>query len=91
MLQEVRAIACIAKIEKMIDAFFDAEIHNPFLINPNNNEKYENPKGDMHVLSATALYPELQNVDPWNLIKESKKDFGGWNRRQRGKVCGFTR
>lgn len=89
--QEVRTIACIAKVARMIDAFFDAEVCNPFLINPNNNEKYINPKSDLHVVSAQALYPELQQVDPWDLIKESKKDLGGWNRRQRGKICGFTK
>lgn len=90
-MQELRAVACIANIERMINAFFDAEVHNPFLINPHTNETYVNPNSDLHVISATGLYPELQKVDPWNLIKEAKKDMGGWDRRSRGKVCGFTK
>lgn len=74
--QELRAVACIAKVERMINAFFDAEVHNPFLINPNTNEKYPNPEGDLHCLAAQAMYPELQKVDKWNVLKESKLDMG---------------
>jgi len=90
-LQEVRAIACIAKIERMINAFFDAEVHNPFLINPHTKETYPNPDGDLHVVSAIGMYPELATVPKWNVIKEAKKDMNGWTRRDRGKVCGFTK
>lgn len=74
----------------MINAFFDAEVHNPYLVRPDTGEKYKNPDSDMHTLAATGLYPELQKVDKWNLTKEAKKDMGGWNRRTRGKICGFT-
>jgi hypothetical protein len=91
--QEIRAIACIAKIEKYINAFFDAEIYNPTLIRNDTGEEYANPAGDTHALAAQGLYPELNYFaenEPWNLIKEAKKDFGGWNRRQRGKICSFT-
>lgn len=88
--QEVRAIACIGRIKRMIEAFFDAEVHNPYLIRPDTGEKYKNPDSDMHTLAATGLYPELQAVDKWNLTKEAKADMGGWNRRTRGKICGFT-
>lgn len=89
--QEVRAIACIAKIDRMIQAFFDAEVHNPYLVRPDTGEKYKNPDSDMHTLAATGLYPELQQVPKWELIKEAKKTMpGGWNRRTRGKICGFT-
>ena len=88
--QEVRAIACIGKITRMIDAFFDAEVNNPMLKRPDTGEMYKNPDSDMHTLAATGLYPELQNVPKWELIKAAKKDMGGWNRRFRGKICGFT-
>lgn len=87
--QEGRAIACIAKIEKLIQGFF-TEITEPYLINPTNNSKYKNPASDMHTGGALALYPELEQVPKWNLVKEAKKDCGGWNRRQRGKILGFT-
>lgn len=92
-MQEVRAIACIAKIQRFIDAFFDAEVYNPFYTRPDTGEQYPNPSADTHTLSARGLYPELNEIaekEPWNLIKEAKKDFGGWNRRQRGKICSFT-
>lgn len=89
-MQEVRAIACIGKIERMINAFFDAEVFNPMLKRPDTGEMYKNPDSDMHTLAATGLYPELQAVDKWDLTKEAKKDMGGWNRRTRGKICGFT-
>ena len=89
--QEVRAIACIAKIERMINAFFDAEVHNPYLFHPETGAKYKNPDSDMHTLAASGLYPELQKVEKWDLIKEAKKKMpGGWDRRTRGKICGFT-
>ena len=88
--QEVRAIACIGRIKRMIEAFFDAEVYNPFLVHPETGEKYKNPDSDMHTLAATGLYPELQSTDKWDLIKAAKKDMGGWNRRTRGKICGFT-
>jgi len=88
--QEVRAIACIGKIQRMIDAYFDAEVHNPYLINPNTGEKYKNPDSDMHTIAATGLYPELQATPKWDLLKAAKADMGGWNRRTRGKICGFT-
>lgn len=92
--QEVRAITCIAKIEKYINAFFEAEVYNPYLIRPDTNEKYINFNSDTHVLAARGLYPELNIIaqnEPWNLIKEAKKEMpGGWNRRQRGKICSFT-
>lgn len=88
--QELRAIACIGKIERMIIAFF-SEKNEPFLIRPDTGEKYVNPASDLHTLAATAMYPELKNVDPWDLIAEAKKDMpGGWQRRTRGKICGFT-
>jgi len=88
--QELRSIACIAKIKNMIDAYFDAEVYNPTLIRDDTGEEYKNPKGDLHTLAATGMYPELKQVPDWELIKEAKKDFGGWNRRTRGKICGFT-
>lgn len=91
--QEVRVVSCIAKIQKYIDAFFDAEVYNPYLIRPDTNERYVNPNGDSHCLSAQGLYPELKLVaqkEPWNLIKEAKKDMGGYDRRTRGKICSFT-
>ena len=37
--QEVRAIACIGKIERMINAFFDAEVFNPMLKRPDADPK----------------------------------------------------
>lgn len=88
--QELRAIACIAKIKNMIDAYFEAEVYNPILIRDDTKEEYVNPKGDLHTLAATGMYPELKQVPNWDLIKEAKKDMGGWNRRTRGKICGFT-
>lgn len=88
--QEVRVVACIAKIQRMLDAFFDAEVNNPFLVNPHTGENFVNPDSDMHTLAATGMYPELEKVPKWDLIKEAKKDMGGWNRRTRGKVAGFT-
>ena len=91
--QEVRSIACIAKIEKYIDAYFDAEVNRPMLIREDTGEEYPNFNSDSHVLSARGLYPELNEIAetrPWDLIKEAKKDLGGWNRRTRGKVCSFT-
>jgi len=91
--QEVRAISCIAKIERFINAFFEAEVFNPILIRPDTEEEYNNPAGDTHTLAAQGLYPELKTVaeqEPWNLVKEAKKDMGGWNRRTRGKICSFT-
>lgn len=91
--QEVRSIACIAKIQKFIDAYFDAEVYNPTLIRSDTGEEYKNPSADTHVLSARGLYPELNIIadqQPWNLVKEAKKDMGGWNRRTRGKICSFT-
>lgn len=74
----------------MINAFFDAEVYMPYLINPNTNEKYVNPDGDLHCLAACSMYPELKSIPKWEVLKESKKDMGGWSRRDRGKVCGFT-
>ena len=74
----------------MIEAYFDAEVYNPTLIRPDTNEEYKNPKGDLHTLAACGMYPALEQVPTWDLIKEAKKDMGGWNRRTRGKICGFT-
>ena len=88
--QEIRSIACIANISKYIDAYFEAEVNNPTLIRPDTKAQYINPKSDTHVLSAKAMYPELNDVPDWDLIKEAKKDMGGWDRRTRGKICSFT-
>jgi len=88
-LQEGRTIACIAKIQKLIDGFF-TEVTEPYLINPITGEEYENPASDMHTAGALALYSELKHIPIWDLVKEAKKDMGGWSRRQRGKILGFT-
>lgn len=88
--QELRCVACIAKIEKMLESFF-SEHEKPYLINPNTGEEYINPASDLHTQTSKYLYPELLNVSDWDLIKEAKKDMSGWNRRQRSKICNFTR
>ncbi len=92
-MQEVRAVSCIAKIKKYTNAFFEAEVYNPTLIREDTGEEYKNPAGDTHTLAAQSLYPELNKFaeeTPWLLVKEAKKDMGGWNRRQRGKILSFT-
>jgi hypothetical protein len=91
--QEVRAISCIAQIKRFIDAYFDAEVHRPILKREDTGEEYSNPDADTHILSARGLYPELESIAqtrPWDLDRESRLDMGGWNRRDRGKVCSFT-
>ena len=75
-MQEWRAIACIANITRAINAYFDAEVYNPLLIRPDTGEEYVNPDSDMHTLSATGLYPELQKFPKWEVVKEAKKDMG---------------
>lgn len=74
----------------MLSAFF-SERDKPYLINPHTGEQYVNPDSDLHTAAAKAMYPELQQVPNWDLIKEAKRDLGGWKRRDRGKVCGFTK
>ena len=87
--QELRVIACVAQIKNMLTAFF-SERDNPILIRPDTGEEYVNPDSDLHTYAASKMYPELQSVPKWELVKEAKKDMGGWKRRDRGKVCGFT-
>ena len=87
--QELRIIACVAQITNMLSAFF-SERDNPVLVNPHTGEEYSNPDSDLHTYAASKMYPELQRVPKWNLVAEAKKDMGGWKRRDRGKVCGFT-
>ena len=86
--QELRVIACIAKVQAMVDAFF-AEKNNPILYKEDGTP-YDNPASDLHCSAALAMYSELERVPLWDLVKEAKKDCGGWNRRQRGKICNFT-
>lgn len=88
-MQELREAAALSKDKAMLSTFLQ-EKQNPKLINPNTGEEYENPYTCLHVKAACSIYPELNDVEPWKLIKESKRVLpDGTIRRQNGKILNF--
>jgi len=91
--QELRIVSAIVfneyKCSALLDVFKE-ERERPYLIREDNEEKYENPYTDLHLVAALGLNKELQKIEPWKVAKMAKGGLDGINYRQQGKIINFS-